>query len=81
MVGPAIVAKTYLPFLEKGRRKVILNVTSGLASIGLDFGAINATYSLSKTALNMLVGINNIILRLIYNIISHLDEQTSKGKA
>lgn len=44
-----------MPLLEKGGRKVIVNMTSGLASIGLDFGAKNATYSISKTALNMLV--------------------------
>ena len=55
VIGPAVVSKTYLPFLEKGKRKVILNVTSGLSSIGLDFGSISATYSISKTALNMLV--------------------------
>jgi len=29
-------------------------MTSGLASIGLNFGAKNASYSISKTALNML---------------------------
>ncbi|KAH9836036.1 C-factor [Rhodofomes roseus] len=52
--GPALMGTVYLPLLEKGRRKVIVNMTSGLASIGLDFGAKNATYSISKTALNML---------------------------
>ncbi|KAK7685390.1 hypothetical protein QCA50_011253 [Cerrena zonata] len=54
VVGHAIVAKTYLPFVEKGKRKIIVNMTSGLASIGSDSGATYATYSLSKTALNML---------------------------
>lgn len=55
VAGPALLAQVYLPYLDKGRRKVIVNVTSGLASIGLDFGAKNATYSISKMALNMLV--------------------------
>ncbi|TFY52500.1 hypothetical protein EVJ58_g9985 [Rhodofomes roseus] len=54
VAGPALMGTVYLPLLEKGRRKVIVNMTSGLASIGLDFGAKNATYSISKTALNML---------------------------
>ncbi|KAI0941849.1 hypothetical protein AcV7_002421 [Taiwanofungus camphoratus] len=54
VAGPALLAQVYLPYLDKGRRKVIVNVTSGLASIGLDFGAKNATYSISKMALNML---------------------------
>ncbi|CCM06007.1 uncharacterized protein FIBRA_08250 [Fibroporia radiculosa] len=54
VAGPALLAQVYLPYLEQGKRKVIVNVTSGLASIGTDFGAKNATYSLSKTALNML---------------------------
>lgn len=55
VAGPALMAQVYLPYLEKGSRKVIVNVTSGLASIATDFGAQNATYSVSKTALNMLV--------------------------
>ncbi|KAH9831801.1 C-factor [Rhodofomes roseus] len=57
VAGPALMGTVYLPLLEKGRRKVIVNMTSGLASIGLDFGAKNAMYSISKTALNMLVRI------------------------
>ena len=55
VAGPALLGMVYVPLLERGRRKVIVNMTSGLASIGLDFGAKNATYSVSKTALNMLV--------------------------
>ncbi|CAL1698717.1 unnamed protein product [Somion occarium] len=54
VIGPAIVADTFLPLLEKGNRKVLVNISSGLASIGLDFGDIAAVYSISKTALNML---------------------------
>ncbi|KAL6307034.1 NAD-P-binding protein [Sparassis latifolia] len=54
VVGPALIAQLYLPFIEKSRRKVIVNVTSSLASIGLDIGPKSATYSISKTALNML---------------------------
>ncbi|KAI8974773.1 C-factor [Trametes punicea] len=54
VIGPAVIAQTYLPLLEKGKRKVIVNMSTGLASIGLDCGPKCATYSISKTALNML---------------------------
>lgn len=55
VVGPAVMAQAYLHLLEKSQKKTIVNVTSGLASIGLDLGPKNATYTISKTALNMLV--------------------------
>ena len=55
VAGPALVAKVYLPYLEKSKRKVIVNMSSGLGSIGLDLGPKNSIYSISKTALNMLV--------------------------
>ncbi|KAI0765958.1 C-factor [Trametes elegans] len=54
VVGPALIAQTFLPLLEKGQRKVIVNMSSGLASIGLDCGPKCTTYSISKAALNML---------------------------
>ena len=54
-VGPAYLAQVQLPFIEKGARKTIVNYSSGLASIGLDFGAKTATYSVTKMAMNMLV--------------------------
>ncbi|CDO69112.1 hypothetical protein BN946_scf185042.g14 [Trametes cinnabarina] len=54
VLGPAVIAQTYLPLLEKGRRKVIVNMSTGLASIGLDQGPKCTTYSISKAALNML---------------------------
>ncbi|KDQ54429.1 hypothetical protein JAAARDRAFT_38592 [Jaapia argillacea MUCL 33604] len=54
LLGPALLAQSLLPLIERSKRKAILNKTSGLASIGLDFGDKNASYSISKTALNML---------------------------
>ncbi|KAH9848800.1 C-factor [Lenzites betulinus] len=54
VVGPALIAQAFLPLLEKGDRKVIVNMSSGLASIDLNCGPKCATYSISKTALNML---------------------------
>ena len=55
--APALLAQLYFPFLERGQRKVVVNMTSGLASIGLDIGAKCTSYSVSKTALNMLVSV------------------------
>ncbi|PCH39153.1 NAD(P)-binding protein [Wolfiporia cocos MD-104 SS10] len=52
--APALLTQLCLPLIERGRRKVIVNATSGLASIGLDIGAKCTSYSVSKTALNML---------------------------
>jgi len=52
--APALIAHLYFPYLEKGQRKVIVNMTSGLASIGLDCGPKCTSYSVSKTAINML---------------------------
>lgn len=54
VAGPALISQVYLPYLEKSKRKVIVNMTSGLSSIGLDCGKKNASYSIAKTALNML---------------------------
>jgi len=55
VIGPALLAQTYLPYLEKpSTRGVILNMSSGLASIGLDLGPKCPSYSISKTAINML---------------------------
>ncbi|KAI0941825.1 hypothetical protein AcW1_009802 [Taiwanofungus camphoratus] len=54
VAAPALLAQLYFPYLERGQRKVIVNMTSGLASIGLDIGPKCTSYSVSKTALNML---------------------------
>ncbi|KAI0786295.1 C-factor [Abortiporus biennis] len=54
VTGPALIAQALLPFIEKSNRKLIMNMSSGLASIGIDLGPKNASYSISKTALNML---------------------------
>lgn len=57
--GPACVAQTYLPYVERSKRKVIMNMTSGLGSIALEHGRKNASYSISKTAINMLVSVKS----------------------
>ena len=55
VVGPTIVAQTFLPLVDKSTRKTIVNVSSTLGSIGSDFSADQTSYSVSKAALNMLV--------------------------
>ncbi|KAI5118547.1 hypothetical protein M0805_008487 [Coniferiporia weirii] len=54
VVGPALVAQEFLPLLKRSKRKVLMNMTTGLASFGLDCGPKCVTYTISKTALNML---------------------------
>ncbi|KAI1797659.1 C-factor [Ganoderma leucocontextum] len=54
VVGPMLLSQVYLPLLEKGNKKTIVNMSSGLASIGLNAGDKSTSYSISKTALNML---------------------------
>ena len=55
VVGPTIVAQTFLPLVEKSRRKIIVNVSSALGSIAIGFGERTTSYALTKAALNMLV--------------------------
>lgn len=55
VVGPLLVLRAFLPLVEAGSRKVVVNMTSGLASIGLDIGPKNASYSIAKAGTNMLV--------------------------
>jgi NAD(P)-dependent dehydrogenase (short-subunit alcohol dehydrogenase family) len=58
VLGPALVFQAFLPALERSTRPegpVVLNITSSLGSIGLDYGVTNTTYCISKTALNMFV--------------------------
>ena len=55
VVGPAYLSQVLYPLLEKSSRKTIVNYSSGLGSIGSDYGPKSATYSVSKAAINMLV--------------------------
>lgn len=58
-VGPALLSQVVLPFkfLEKGRERKIVNITSTLGSVAsaAAFGPAIASYAMSKAALNMLV--------------------------
>ena len=57
VVGPTIVAQTFLPLVEKSARKTIVNVSSLLGSIGSGLDQRYSSYSVTKTALNMLVSL------------------------
>ncbi|KAI0063892.1 hypothetical protein BV25DRAFT_1801624, partial [Artomyces pyxidatus] len=50
VIGPALTAQAYLPYLEKGKRKVVVNVSSGLGSIASNHGGQITSYCLGKTA-------------------------------
>ncbi|KAI0630617.1 NAD-P-binding protein [Trametes polyzona] len=60
VAGPALLAQVVLPFIEKGRAKKIVNISSMAGSIAIvdtlppPFN-IAASYPASKTALNMLM--------------------------
>jgi NAD(P)-dependent dehydrogenase (short-subunit alcohol dehydrogenase family) len=55
VIGPTLVYQTFQRFLMKSARPVVANMSSGAGSIGMDLGASAGAYSVSKTALNMLV--------------------------
>ncbi|KAH8101079.1 C-factor [Cristinia sonorae] len=54
VAGPAQLTQLLLPYLERSSRPVVMNMSTGLASIGIDAGPKCNVYSASKTALNML---------------------------
>ncbi|KAH7929995.1 NAD(P)-binding protein [Leucogyrophana mollusca] len=54
VVGPALVTRAFIPLIEQSRKKVIANISTALASIGIDYGGQHSSYSISKAALNML---------------------------
>ncbi|KIJ61072.1 hypothetical protein HYDPIDRAFT_138183 [Hydnomerulius pinastri MD-312] len=54
VTAPALISRYLTPAIEKSNRRVILNMTSGLASIASNHGEKAASYSISKAAVNML---------------------------
>ena len=54
VIGPALLAKALLPLLRRGRRKVVVNVSSSLGSLASATGGFSYAYCASKAALNML---------------------------
>ena len=58
VLGPALVLRAFLPSLEKGRRKVVINISGRFGCISKAaelYGPHMAMFSASKAALNMLV--------------------------
>ncbi|KAI0699608.1 hypothetical protein C8T65DRAFT_719677 [Cerioporus squamosus] len=55
VAGPVFVSQIFLPLVEKSTRKTIVNVSGSLGSIGIGYDVRCASYSITKTALNMLV--------------------------
>lgn len=54
-VAPVMIARSFLPLLEKGDKPAILNVSSWLGSISGKTRGANYGYCASKTTLNMLM--------------------------
>ncbi|KAI0656139.1 NAD-P-binding protein [Cubamyces menziesii] len=54
VLGPARVYQAYLPLVAKSQKKTVVNMSSRLGSIGNNCGTLYTTYSITKTALNML---------------------------
>jgi len=58
VLGPALIAQAFLSLLERSsalsKPPVVLNMSSGLGSIGLNYGLKDAVYSMTKSAINML---------------------------
>lgn len=57
VVGPLHVFRAFLSLIEKGKRKVVVQVTSGLGSMGKreEFGAMTPAYCIAKAGMDMLV--------------------------
>jgi NAD(P)-dependent dehydrogenase (short-subunit alcohol dehydrogenase family) len=53
IIGAALLTKALLPLLRRGRRKVIVNVSSSLGSLASTTGGFSYAYCASKAALNM----------------------------
>ncbi|KAI0326502.1 NAD-P-binding protein [Cubamyces sp. BRFM 1775] len=54
VLGPARMYQAYLPLVAKSQKKTVVNVSSRLGSIGSNCGIVATTYSITKSALNML---------------------------
>lgn len=66
-LGPALITQAFLPLVQRSpSRKVIMNMSSSVGSVGYLWGQHKSTagaaalsYSMSKAALNMLVRIRS----------------------
>jgi len=52
-IGPLIVLKYFINMIEKGKRKIVLNITSRAGSISICKRVAWYDYCMSKTAINM----------------------------
>lgn len=54
LVGPALLTKHLLPALDRGRRRLVVCVSSLLGSLSQTIGGWSYSYAISKAGLNML---------------------------
>ena len=55
VAGPVYVSHAFLPLLEKGGKKTIVNISSSFGGISIDAGVACVSYAVSKAGLNMVV--------------------------
>lgn len=55
VVGPVMVYQVFKRFLDKSDKPIVVNISSGAGSMGMDLGAMAPAYATSKAALNMMV--------------------------
>ena len=51
-----MIYQVFKRFLDKSDKPVVVNISSGAGSMGMDLGASAPAYAISKAALNMMVG-------------------------
>lgn len=85
VAGPAIVAQNFMPLLERaaaggGKKPVVCNMSSGMGSIAMDLGDRLVSYSISKSAVNMLVRICSVYPCNLFLPTRTSDVQASEGE-
>ena len=54
-LGPVYVTQAFLPLIERGDKRSVVNISSTLGSVTSINGAGQASYAAAKSALNMFV--------------------------
>ena len=62
-MGPLRVTEAFIPHLERGQRKLVVTITSGMGAIGDNSSGGSIPYRSSKAAVNMVMRTAAIDLR------------------
>ena len=63
-----MVYQVFKRFLDKSDKPIVVNLSSGAGSMGMDLGANAPAYAVSKAALNMMVRYSYIWPSFTFNI-------------